>query len=217
MCYNAFMEKTLFTRKTSTILKGVLCIFVLLHHLLRTNNFFVDSILNALGPIAVGGFLLLSGYGLIVNYKQHGMSYLKKVLFKRIPLTYLLVILTNLIYLTIYIFTEPVTLSTLNIITSIFYISFSKNFIFLYSWIYFLVDLLIYYFCFVIIFMIIESFKKLKQKPKIGAIVYFIIVFIIYLSVSLVIQKPLGQRAIFCFTLGLTIGAFEDKIGRAHV
>ena len=64
------MDGILLSKKTSIALKGILCIFVLLHHLLRVDNAFIDSILNLLGPLAVGGFFLLSGYGLIVNYPR---------------------------------------------------------------------------------------------------------------------------------------------------
>lgn len=206
------MDGILLSKKTSIALKGILCIFVLLHHLLRVDNAFIDSILNLLGPLAVGGFFLLSGYGLIVNYKQYGLDYVKKILFKKIPILYLIIIITNMFYLALYASTVSSELSIENIITSVLYLSFFNSFIPLNSWIYFIADLIIYYLVFAIVFGLIGLVNKVKNKAKTGAIIHFIFVLVIFVLISCIFQEPLAQRAIFCFSLGVFAGAFEDSI-----
>lgn len=137
------------------------------------------------------------------------MVYLRKLILNRIPRTYLIIIVTNLAYLPIYTLTTSSQLTILNIIASIFYLSFTSHFIQLYSWIYFLADLIIYYAIFAIIFLFVEICKKIKNKPKIGAIIQCAIILLLYTIISLIVGKPLNQRAIFCFALGSLLGAFE--------
>ena len=204
------MEKKILSINTCKVLKAILCLFVLMHHTINVKHELLNSVFSILGPLAVGGFFFLSGYGLIVNYKKYGKDYIKKLLFKRIPLSYLIVVIANTIYLPIYALTVSTNISFLNAITSILYISFSKHFIAFYSWIYFMTDLIIYYLLFALIFIVIEYSKKIKNKIHIGAVVHFLILLSIYLIISLIIRQPLSLRAAFCLSIGVIIGAFEE-------
>ncbi len=207
----------LISKNMSIILKGVFCIFVLFHHLLRTGNFAVDKIFELLGPLAVGGFYFLSGYGVVVSYCANGKKYIKKMLFKRIPLTYLLLVVTNLIYLGVYYLTGNPPLSVGGAVSSVLYISFVPEFVGLYSWIYFIVNLLIFYVVFVLIFSVVEAIKSIKRKAEVGAIVFVVVEVVLLVVISFVSGTLLDARAFLCFPLGLVCGAFANQIKRFFV
>ena len=206
------MDKPIVSKNLSIALKGVFCIFVLLHHLIRTGNQFIDSILHILGPIAVGGFFFISGYGLVVNYIKFGKAYLKKLISKRIPIIYGIIVLVNIVYLIYFLLSTPAELSFLNIFASVFYLSFLDAFVPLYSWIYFLVDLLTYYIVFALVFMVIELIKNINKKPQASAVILTIVFFLVFIIVSLINGYYLDRRAIFCFVLGVLLSAFEQKL-----
>lgn len=202
----------LISKNMSIFLKGVFCIFVLFHHLLRTGNPAVDKILELLGPLAVGGFYFLSGYGLVASYCANGKKYIKKMLFKRIPLTYLLLVATNLVYLGVYYLTGNPPLSVGGAVSSVFYISFVPQFVSLYSWMYFIVNLLIFYVVFALIFSVIEAIKGIKRKAAVGTIVFVVVEVALIAVISLVGGALLDARAFLCFPLGLVCGAFANQI-----
>lgn len=73
------------SRDSSNSLKGIMAIAVILHHLSqRTDIHFMNYLFLDFGPIAVGCFFFISGYGLIASYEAKGNSYLTGFPLKRI-------------------------------------------------------------------------------------------------------------------------------------
>ncbi len=91
--------------KSTTALKGILAIFIILHHLNLVSGAFknlkiLDKIFSNLGFLCVGAFFLISGYGLISSYKRKGEKYLNDIIPKKVlPLYILCIILAAGYYL----------------------------------------------------------------------------------------------------------------------
>ncbi len=85
--------------KSTTCIKGVLCIYVLLHNLgLDIANTKLEIIVfEHAGGVGVGLFFFLSAYGIIRAYQQRGNTSLIHLLFKHIPKMWLLAVFINAI------------------------------------------------------------------------------------------------------------------------
>lgn len=91
-CLAAFYNATIMTYNKDYLSlqqtnnwKGICIVLVIFHHL----NIFagvgdVYNIFGNVGYIAVGGFLFISGYGLMFQFASKGSEYIKKFLKKRI-------------------------------------------------------------------------------------------------------------------------------------
>lgn len=209
--------------KTSTCLKGFLAIAIVVFHFFDhiypksdnwsiVNNFFMN-----LGGAVVGIFFMLSAYGLIVSYKKHGIAYLKKLFTRRIPILYLLFVLTNIFYV-IYALTQGAGFSAANIILKstgidIYWNMSRANLFGWYIW-----TILNIYILFGVVFLIIELIKKIPQKYK--ALVASIILSTILIAINVLIRTnviPLSHAyvtALGCFSFGLFYALFYECINK---
>lgn len=85
--------------KSTTCIKGVLCIYVMFHNLGLDldNSWFKELVCEHTGGIGVGLFFFLSAFGIIRSYQREGNRYLPKLLFVHIPKIYLLSVFINLL------------------------------------------------------------------------------------------------------------------------
>ena len=88
---------------SSTCLKGLICMYVLLHNIgldYEGNTPFVEAICEHSGGIGVGIFFFLSAYGIIKSYQSKGNKYLLKLIFVNCSKLFLISFVINfLIYL----------------------------------------------------------------------------------------------------------------------
>ncbi|MBP3620038.1 MAG: acyltransferase family protein [Clostridia bacterium] len=185
---------------------------VLLHHIVRTGNEVVDGILELLGPLAVGGFYFLSGYGIAVSYRAKGKQYLKNLVCRRIPMMYLILVATNFIYLGVYYLTGNPPLIFGGALSSVLYISFVKGFVQLYSWIYFIPNLIVFYVVIAVVLWAVECIKSVHNKGQVATIIFIIVEVAIILLLSVASKQLPELRAYFCFPFGLICGAFMENI-----
>ncbi len=205
-------ENSLLSLSNTKLLRLIFEAMVLIHHLYMTYTSFGAIITNDFGPIAVGGFIFLSGFGVGFSFIQKGDEYLKKLLKIRLPRTYAILFIANLFYLALYLaiggrFNDP-----FSGIISVLYLPVFKGFVPLSHWIYFLADLIIYYLMFL---LFIFLFKKAKNRLLWTAITILIIDLII-IAVLSVINYQTGSirylRACLCFPIGLICAAFSGKL-----
>lgn len=99
----ASARNELLSRENSGMLKGVMAIMVLIHHIAdRTSTGVLFHPFSNFGYAAVGVFLFLSGYGLQISYLKKGEKYSIGYFKKRIPAILFPYILINLIYWLVY-------------------------------------------------------------------------------------------------------------------
>lgn len=85
--------------KSTTCIKGILCIYVMLHNLGLDleNDELKELVCEHSGGVGVGLFFFLSAYGIIRSYQAKGNKYLLKLLFVHIPKLWAVAIFINAI------------------------------------------------------------------------------------------------------------------------
>lgn len=205
-------ENGLLSLSNTKLLRIVFEALVLIHHLYLTYTSFGAVITNAFGPIAVGGFIFLSGYGVGFSFVQKGDEYAKRLIKSRVPRTYAILFIVDLCYLILYLvmggrFSDP-----FSAIVSVLYLPVFSGFVPLSHWIYFLADLIIYYLLFLLFIFV---FKKVKNRLLWTAITILALDLII-IAVLSVINYHTGSvrylRACLCFPIGLICAAYSERI-----
>lgn len=214
-------NKSLLPQTTAGLLRIVFEIMVLFHHLYQPSSEIGRRINSLLGPIAVAGFLIISGYGVGVSFLKKGDGYLSNLIKKRIPVTYITIVITNIFYLSFFFYTGDEFKSFFGFLTSVLYLPISKDYVTLSNWVYFMADLLIYYVLFFATMKILQKQKpKFIQKHKLpltaGIMLALGAVVIVVLGI---INKNTGStrylRACLCFPIGLLLANYDKFICNA--
>lgn len=98
-------DGTILDRKSTTCIKGILCIYVMLHNLGLDleNGEFKELVCEHAGGVGVGLFFFLSAFGIIRSYQAHGNKYLLKLLFVHTSKLWIVAVFINAItYLSFY-------------------------------------------------------------------------------------------------------------------
>ena len=146
---NALTNKSLVSKSTTNFLKVLFESLVLAHHLYLPSTVIGGEISTVMGICAVAGFLFLSGYGVGMQYQKKGDAYISHLIKKRVVFNYLLIIIVNMCYLTLFIMKGGQFKSFIGALCSLLYLPFSKDYVTLSNWVYFIGDLLLYYVLFV--------------------------------------------------------------------
>ena len=85
--------------KSTTCIKGLLCIYVMLHNLGLDleNDTLKELVCEHAGGVGVGLFFFLSAFGIIRSYQAHGNPYLRKLLLVHIPKIWAVAVFINAI------------------------------------------------------------------------------------------------------------------------
>ena len=205
-------QNSLVSQSNAALLRVAFETMVLIHHLYVTYTAFGAVITNVFGPVAVGGFVFISGYGVGFRFLQKGEEYTKKLLKIRVPRTYAMLLIVNLCYLVLYLATGGEFDNLFSAIISVLYLPVFGGFVALSHWIYFLADLIIYYLMFVVF---IYLFRKAKNR-LLWTAVAIIILDLIIIAVLSVVNAQTGSsrylRACLCFPIGLMCAAFQEKL-----
>ncbi|MBR3864307.1 MAG: acyltransferase [Clostridia bacterium] len=205
-------KNSLLSLSCTELLRVVFETMVLIHHLYLVYTSLGAVITNALGPIAVGGFIFLSGFGVGLSFIKKGDEYAKKLLKVRVPKIYLTLFIVDLCYLVLYLALGGEFNNLFSAIISVFYLPVFNGFVALSHWIYFLADLLIYYLLFLLFIFI---FRKTKNRLLNTALVILAIDLIIIVVLSIINYKTGSSRylrACLCFPIGLICSAFNEEL-----
>ena len=207
-------------KKTSSFIKGILCIFVMLHNLgldyLHENwarpysggLWFADSITESTGGIAVGVFFFLSAFGLLISYQNYQNKFLKKLLFKNAVKLYLVAVFINFIE---WIFFFRNSFETKDAVLRILNLDLFNHFnrINRHGW--FIASLLALYLIFAIVFFICS---KLKTEKRVYIAGFIVIGFTLTLKILSMIFGEGGMytRELPCFAIGLGYGLYFKQL-----
>lgn len=208
-------NKTLLSKSSSSALKIIFEIMVLIHHLYTASTALGDRIDGALGVVAVGGFLIISGFGVGVSYLAKGDKYREKILKSRIPRLYAIILIADLFYLWLYFYTGNTFSNFFDLLVSLFYLPIFNGFVALSHYIYFLADLIIYY----VAFLIFSYLFRTDKKPLLSTAVAIIALELLTIAILSFINAETGSnrhlRACLCFPLGLLLAEIlKDGNGR---
>ncbi len=205
-------KNDLLSLSNTNLLRVVFEALVLIHHLYLVSTSVGSVISSAFGPIAVGGFIFLSGFGVGFSFIKKGDEYSNKLLKLRLPKTYAILFVVNLCYLALYLVTGGRFSNPFSAIISVLYLPVFPGFVALSHWIYFLADLIIYYLMFLLFIFI---FKKAKKRLLWTAIAILLVDLIIIAVLSIVNYKTGSTRFLrgcLCFPIGLICAEFSEKI-----
>ena len=90
-------DTSILDSRSTTCIKGILCIYVMLHNLGLDleNGEFKELVCEHTGGVGVGLFFFLSAFGIIRSYQLHGNKYLRKLLLVHIPKLWLVAVFIN--------------------------------------------------------------------------------------------------------------------------
>lgn len=198
--------------KSTTCIKGVLCIYVMLHNLgLDLDNDRLKYIVcEHSGGVGVGVFFFLSAYGIIRSYQAKGNKYLRKLLLVHIPKMWIVAMFINVItYLSFYRGDFESTDMWLRILNLDFFNGFVR--INRHGW--YVATICALYLAFAIIYFVCS---KLKAKHK-------YIIACVALSMATLLLRDLTHlfetggtysREIRAFILGCVYATFYEQINR---
>ena len=205
-------QNSLLSLSNTALLKVLFEMMVLIHHLYMTSTACGSVISDALGPIAVGGFIFLSGYGVGFNFTKKREEYTRRLIRSRLPKIYATLLIANLCYLALYLATGGGFNNAFSAVISVLYLPIFKGFVPLSHWIYCLADLIIYYLLFSLFSRLL---KKTKNRLLWTAIAILILDLTIIIVLSIINHKTGSTRylrACLCFPIGLLGAAFNEKL-----
>lgn len=93
-------DGVVFDAKSTTCLKGIICLFVMFHNLgldYPGNSEIMELICEHAGGVGVGLFFFLSAFGIIRSYQKKGNKYILKLIFVHSAKIYLIAVFVNLL------------------------------------------------------------------------------------------------------------------------
>lgn len=200
-------EEPALSKKETTILKGLMAMCVILHHLGQNVDlgcYFFERINKNLGDIAVGVFFMLSAFGIITQYLKNPDKYPLRLLLTKIPALYLLQVITNLIYLLIFNPSLPLDTSLIHVFNLDIFFGIGR--INPYSW--FITSILFVYIIMAVVLLVASKVKNKKLFIGIGLTTILLIVWI----AGRLSLDPLYVRSLPCHLIGVWYALYYDKI-----
>lgn len=178
-------------------IKGLAALIIVLHHISqRMTEPGILKLFLFIGYLAVSLFFFCSGYGLMRSLELKN-NYLDGFIKNRLPRIIIPFIISNIIFLLIYILVG-VKISFFNIISYVIGIKLIDDF----KW--YIQVIIIFYSIFYV------CFKYLSKKKAIITVFLFTI---IYSLICFSIGKGIWwYNSSYCFVIGIILGGFDDRI-----
>ena len=196
--------------KSTTCIKGILCIYVMLHNLGLDleNDWLKEAVCEHSGGVGVGLFFFLSAFGIIRSYQAKGNKYLIKLLFIHIPKMWAVAVFINaLTYLSFqrgaY---DPVDM-WLRILNLDLFNNFNR--INRHGW--YIASIIALYIIFAVVYFICSKLKT-KKKFIIAAVVLSLISIGFRIAALIADNGGMYTREMPAFAIGCIYATFYDKI-----
>ena len=156
--------------KSTTCIKGVLCLFVMFHNLgldYKGNSKLMELICEHAGGVGVGLFFFLSAFGIVRSYQKNGNKYLLKLIFVNVIKLYIISVLINLL---IYFVFAKGTLEQTDLLLRIFNLDVFNDFKRMNRHGWYISTIIAMYIIFAIIYYLCSKLKT-KHKFIIAAVI----------------------------------------------
>ena len=196
--------------KSTTCIKGILCIYVMLHNLGLDleNGVLKEIVCEHSGGVGVGLFFFLSAFGIVRSYQVKGNKYLLKLLFVHIPKIWAVAVFINA--LTYFSFQrgayEPVDawLRVLNFDIFNNYHRINRH-----GW--YVATIILLYIIFAAVYFLCSRLKT-EKRNIIAAIITCAAPLTFFLVTHILDNGGMYTREILTFAIGILYATFYDKV-----
>lgn len=196
------MSKNYLSKDSTTALKGIFALFVLIHHLYQYSGILhgtaIGHIFQTMGYLSVAMFFFLSGYGMMQSYKK-SEGYINSYPRKRILTFYIDIIVFVLIYLIFRLITEPSIITVDVLIKSL---TFGGTII-ANGW--YLQVALVLYLLFYLIFRFVKNNNLKVLLAILSTLIFVSLLWLLGFSST-------WFEGLLAFPLGLLWSKYQDKI-----
>ena len=206
-------EEGILDKASTTALKGILCIFIMLHNLgldFQGNSWLSETISDRAGTVAVSMFFFLSGYGLLKAYQAKGNKFLLKLILHNCVKLYLIAVGINLLE---YLVFFRGAFDTKDTILRILNLDLFNNFNRMNRHGWFIASILAMYVIFALVFFIFSLFK-LKHNVLVATLIVAAVSLGFYLTTLIVGQGGMYTKGLPCFGVGLLYTYFYTYVNK---
>ncbi len=206
-------NEAIFDKASTTALKGILCVFIMLHNLgldFARNNELSRIIASHSGTVAVSMFFFLSGYGLLTAYKKKGPKFLLKLIFHNCLKLYLVAVFINTVEFLCFFRNN---FETKDLLLRIFNLDLFNNFNRMNRHGWFIATILGLYVVFAVVFFVLSRFKF---KKSIYVATFIVVAIVVALKIWSKIADEGGMytNGLPCFALGLLYSLYYDFVNK---
>ena len=196
--------------RSTTCLKGIFCVFVLLHNLGLdvADTPFKGLICEYSGGIGVGLFFFLSAFGIIRSYQAKGNKYLVKLLLVNVPKLWLTAVFINAI--TYYFFMRG-TLTGADKWLQILNLDLFNNLRHINRHGWYIASIIGLYIIFAVVYFLCSKLKT-EKKYIIAGIIMAAVAVSFRLATKIAMEGGLYTREMPAFAFGCIYATFYDKI-----
>lgn len=204
-------DTSILDSKSTTCIKGILCIYVMLHNLgldYKGNSPVMEIICEHTGGIGVGIFFFLSAFGIIRAYQIKGNKYLPRLLLKNVLKLYIISVCINLL---IYFVHFQNQLETTDLLLKIFNLDVFNGFARMNRHGWYITTIIGMYIIFAIIYYLCSKLKT-DKRFIIAAIILASIAVSFRIGAWIADKGGMYTREIPCFAIGCIYATFFDQI-----
>lgn len=206
-------EEGILDKASTTALKGILCIFIMLHNLgldYQNNSWLSETICDHSGTVAVSMFFFLSGYGLLKGYQAKGNKFLLRLIFHNCVKLYLIAVGINL--LEYFVFFRG-AFDTKDTVLRILNLDLFNNFNRMNRHGWFIASILGMYVIFALVFFVF-SLIKFKHNILVATLIVASISLGFYLTTLIADKGGMYTKGITCFGVGLLYAYFYTHVNK---
>ncbi len=203
-------DKNILDSRSTTCIKGILCIYVMFHNLGLDleNGEFKELVCEHTGGVGVGLFFFLSAFGIIRSYQMHGNRYLKKLLLVHIPKLWVVAVFINaLTYFTFQRGSYEPTDRWLRILNLDLLNGFNR--INRHGW--YIASIIALYIIFALVYFVCSKLKT-EKRMMIAGIVMAIVPVAARVAAHIADEGGMYTREMPAFAIGCIYATFYDKI-----
>ncbi len=203
-------DTTILDSRSTTCIKGILCIYVMLHNLGLDleNDWLKEVVCEHSGGVGVGLFFFLSAFGIIRSYQRRGNKYLIKLILVHIPKIWLVAVFINaLTYLSFQRGSYEGVDLWLRILNFDIFNSFHR--INRHGW--YVASIIALYLIFALVYFICSKLKS-ENRLVIAGIVLALISVSFRIAAHIADEGGMYTREMPAFAIGCIYATFYDKI-----